>query len=168
MLLIQANEEHITRIMEIIEDGRASLKQLGLPQWQNGYPDVTQLKQDITQQKSYVLINEQQLIGTVCLDHEGERAYDALNGQWSSNLPYIAIHRMAIAKEAAAKGIGTQFLQAIEQVVKEQGFTQIRLDTHIHNVPMQRVAKKNHYRYVGNVSYGEQIPCYAYEKILTH
>ncbi|MGK4151611.1 GNAT family N-acetyltransferase [Kurthia gibsonii] len=168
MRLVQAKKEQITRTMEIIEDGRANLKQLGLPQWQNGYPDLEQMKKDVEQQKSYVLMDGQKIIGTVCLDEDGELAYDALNGKWSSNDPYIAIHRMAVAKETAAKGIGTQFLQAIEEVVLAKGFKQIRLDTHTENIPMQRVAKKNHYQYVGNVSYGENIPCYAYEKILTH
>ena len=168
MRLVQAKEEQITRIMEIIEDGRANLKQLGLPQWQNGYPDLEQMKKDVEQQKSYVLMDGQQIIRTVCLDEDGELAYDALNGEWSSNDPYIAIHRMAVAKEAAAKELVHSFYKRLRKLFTPKGLNKSGL-IHIQRIYQCNAwQKKNHYQYVGNVSYGENIPCYAYEKILTH
>lgn len=165
MQLVRANRTQLTRIMEIIEDGRRALNKMGLNQWQDGYPSIEDIETDIEKQMSYVLIEEYTIIGTVALDPYGEPAYDKLfDGQWRFNTPYLTIHRMAMAEHAAAKGIGTQLLQHIEQIAIDKGISQIRLDTHEDNVIMQRVAIKNGYVCVGKVNYGVDFDCFAYDK----
>lgn len=165
MQLIRANRAQLTNIMDIIEDGRRALNKLGLNQWQDGYPAIEDIQQDIEKQMSYVLIEDSTIIGTVALDPFGETAYENLfDGQWRFDMPYLTVHRMAIAEHVAAKGIGTQFLKRIEEIAIEKNIPQIRLDTHEENTVMQRVALKNDYVYAGKVNYGVDFDCFAYDK----
>lgn len=162
-----AKEEQIEVIMQIIEDGRKALKELVLYQWQEEYPAPSDILNDIALQQSYVLMDGDQIVGTTALDPNGEEVYDSLvDGEWSLDAPYLTVHRMAISSSNAKKGIGTSFLQAIEEIAAKQNIPQIRLDTHEDNVVMKRVAEKAGYRYCGKVTYGVGFDCVAFEKIL--
>lgn len=167
MQLELAKTEQLQDIMTCIEDGRNALKKQGLYQWQEDYPSPTDILADLEAQNSYVLIEENQILGTVALVTGGEPVYETLTeGSWIYKAPYLTIHRMAISAAFSGKGIGTLFLQQIERVALDKGLRHIRLDTHEHNEPMQRIAEKCHYRYAGKVSYGEDFDCVAFEKEL--
>lgn len=165
MQLVRANMEQLIDIMKVIADGRQALKNLGLEQWQDNYPSIEDIQADIENQMSYVLIEDSSIIGTVALDDRGEKAYDNLfDGEWHFDVPYLTVHRMAIAQHATLKGIGTKLLTLIEQIAIEKKIPQIRLDTHEENYVMQKVATKNNYVYAGKVNYGVDFDCLAYDK----
>lgn len=168
MQLVLATLENLDEIMGVIEDGRLALKELGLPQWQDDYPNATVIQQDIEEKISYILLENNIIIGTVVLDSRGEPVYDTLVGSWQNNdKPYLTIHRMAVKRGLAHQGIGTVFLQLMERIALEQQIEQIRLDTHKDNHVMQRVAEKNGYHYAGTVNYGIDFDCVAFDKIVT-
>ena len=52
----------VPRILEIIDDAKALLKSLNIDQWQNGYPNATQIENDISNNESYVIVNEEDTI----------------------------------------------------------------------------------------------------------
>ncbi|PWI25332.1 GNAT family N-acetyltransferase [Kurthia sibirica] len=167
MKLIQANIQQLDVIMNIIEDGRIALKNLGIDQWQGEYPAIDNITDDIHRGISYLLVDDDQYVATVAVDPHGEAVYDTIEkGSWASDEPYITVHRMAVSLATANKGVGTHLLTALEQLAKELQFSQIRLDTHERNIVMQRVAEKNNYRYAGIVNYGEDVDfdCVAYDK----
>lgn len=166
MQLEVARLEQLKEIMSVIEDGRLSLKELGLNQWQEEYPAPSDIENDIRLGISYALINNGEILATVALDDRGEPVYEKIDGQWQDNSPYIAVHRMAVKRLHAHKGLGTKFLQLMEEVAKDKNISQIRLDTHENNTVMQKVASKNNYRYAGKVNYGVDFDCVAFDKIL--
>ena len=47
--------DDVDRILEIIEKAKIELRQLGLNQWQNGYPNRKVIENDIKSGISYVL-----------------------------------------------------------------------------------------------------------------
>ena len=52
----------VPRILEIIDDAKALLKSLNIDQWQNGYPNAAQIEKDISNNESYVIVNEDDTI----------------------------------------------------------------------------------------------------------
>lgn len=169
MKLIKANLQQIDIIMPLIEDGRQALKNLGINQWQDAYPAIENITEDIEKGISYLLVDGDDYLATVAVDPFGEPVYDTLEkGHWISDAPYMTVHRMAVSAATANKGIGTKLLVALEALAKDLNFTQIRLDTHEDNLVMQRVALKNNYRFAGLVNYGEDVDfeCFAYDKLV--
>lgn len=167
MKLLLAQTEHIADIMDIIEDGRQTLRELGIPQWQQSYPTQQTIVADIVAGNSYLLLKQNQLIGTVALLTTEEATYNHLkNGKWHSTRPYLTIHRLALAKSFLNKGIGSIFLKKIEEIALTKDRYSIRLDTHENNKPMRQLALKNGYQFAGKVNYGDIFDCFAYDKIL--
>ncbi|MBQ0139925.1 MAG: GNAT family N-acetyltransferase [Kurthia sp.] len=167
MKLLVAKTEHMADILSIIEDGRQTLRELGIAQWQQKYPSIVDIEVDIQAGNSYLLLHNEQIIGTVALLTTEEIAYkDIHGGQWHATLPYLTIHRLAIAKHALGNGIGTVFLKKIEEMAQQKGRTYIRLDTHKKNERMKYIVEKNGYQFAGKVSYGNDFSCCAYDKLL--
>lgn len=52
---------------------------------------------------------------------DGEPAYEALDGTWLSDSPYVVVHRLAVADEALGLGLGTEFLNRTEQLARRRG-----------------------------------------------
>ena len=61
---------------------------------------------------------------------------------------YITFHRVAVAKEAAGKGVAQTFLQGLIEGEKGPDF---RCDTHPDNLVMQHLLEKLGYHYCGKV-----------------
>ena len=87
MELRTAAPEDLGKIMELIDQAKAFLKRNGVDQWQNGYPDQTCIEEDIRKGKGYLCILDHDIAGYVCIDFEGEPAYDTLDGKWLSIQP---------------------------------------------------------------------------------
>ena len=66
MNIRNAAKEDAARIMEIIEDAKASLRQLNIDQWQNGYPNMDSTLRDIENGICRVLVDDEgKIIATV-------------------------------------------------------------------------------------------------------
>jgi len=52
----------ISSIVQIIEAAKAHLAFLKIDQWQNGYPNKEQIENDVTNNESYVVLNDEQTI----------------------------------------------------------------------------------------------------------
>ncbi len=55
----------IDSIMNIIKQAQEYLKNQGLDQWQNNYPNIDTINQDIDNVNSYVLVDNGKILGTV-------------------------------------------------------------------------------------------------------
>ncbi len=96
-----------------LEDGKAALAALDIPQWQGEYPDRIDIEDDMAHGASYVAVDEGgTVLGVMALSFDGEKTYDAIDGAWltesSSNSPtYGVIHRCAVRAQAAHCGVIT-------------------------------------------------------------
>ena len=68
--------------MDIINQAKAHLRAQGIDQWQTGYPDRDCLERDVRTGKGYFLEEDGIPLGYLCVDFDGEPAYDHLNGTW--------------------------------------------------------------------------------------
>lgn len=109
MELRTAAPEDLGKIMELIDQAKAFLKRNGVDQWQNGYPDQTCIEEDIRKGRGYLCIQDQDVVGYVCIDFEGEPAYDTLDGKWLSIQPYVVVHRLALDASVRGRGLHPRY-----------------------------------------------------------
>ena len=96
---------------------------------------------------------------------DGEPAYDAIDGQWLTDEPYVLVHRIAVADEERGRGVAAEFLHRVETLAQERGVKAFRIDTNFDNQTMLRLLERTGFTYCGKVVYrsGERL---AYEKRL--
>ena len=168
--------DDVDRILEIIEKAKIELRQLGLDQWQNGYPNREVIENDVKNGISYVLeeISENQIskkiVGTIVLSPKKEIPYSKIEGKWITNDDYIVIHRLAVDSEIKNKGIATKILEFSEKECIKNKILSIKTDTHENNEPMKKFLEKKGFSYCG-VIYLDREPDVgekriAYEKII--
>ena len=158
-----------TNILQIINDAKVYLKSKEIDQWQNGYPNQTQIEQDIANNESYVLINdENQVIATSMFSIRPEPTYKVIDGEWkiNENEKYGVIHRLAIDKNYRKKGIASYVLKEFHQKLMKQQIRSLKIDTHEDNHEMQYLVKKLGYVYCGIIFTEYNAKRFAFEKVI--
>ena len=170
MKLRSSTSKDTPRIIEIINDAKALLKSLNIDQWQNGYPNKEQIENDIQNNESYVVVNnENQIMATTMFTKRPEPTYKNLEGGiWliDESLPYGVIHRLAMAKEYRGLGIAKFIFEELHQKLEKSNIKSLKIDTHEENLGMQSLIKKMGYKYCGIIytNYGSKR--LAFEKII--
>lgn len=151
----KTTEEDIEKVMEILERAKKQIARFGIDQWQDGYPTEEDIKRDIKEGNSYVLVDEGEIVGTTAFSFEEEEAYKNLvAGQWiTNNEKYGVIHRIAVDSEKGKKGYAKELLQNMEEIAKSQNVFSIRTDTHEGNNGMKSYLYKNGFTYCGVCKY---------------
>lgn len=130
----KSNLVDLDDIMEIIDQAKASLKQLGIWQWQDGYPNHDTILDDIENGNSFVLEDNHQIIATIALVSGEEPTYQKIyGGKWHIEGPYVSIHRIAVRQNLRQVGIGLALLKFSEAYLKVLNYQVLRVDTHYQN-----------------------------------
>ena len=74
----------IDRCWEIIQEARQYLKDQGIDQWQNEYPDRNSVAGDVMKGNGYVITENGRIIGYACISFDKEECYETLRGTWKS------------------------------------------------------------------------------------
>lgn len=147
-----ARAQDIPAIMEVIAQAQAFLAQQGIDQWQDGYPDVAIIEEDIRLGRGYVLAEGISIAGIASILFDGEPTYDVIReGAWHTPEPYAAIHRVAVNAAFRGSGIADTLMQAAEGVILNKQVYAARIDTHPQNVVMQRMLLRNGYLQCGSI-----------------
>ncbi|MBN1062541.1 GNAT family N-acetyltransferase [Clostridium botulinum] len=163
----KSTEEDIGNIMRIINEAQIYFKEQKINQWQNDYPNIETIKEDIKNDYSYVFLMDKQIVATVALSFDGEKTYDIIyDGKWISNNKYAVIHRMAVNNSRKGNGIATKILENAEKICLEKGVHSIKIDTHVENKAMQNLLKKNNFHYCGIIYLEDNSKRVAFEKII--
>ena len=115
--------------MDIINQAKAHLRAQGIDQWQTGYPDRDCLERDVRTGKGYFLEEDGIPLGYLCVDFDGEPAYDHLNGTWAREEPYVVVHRLALSDAARGRGAAGTAFQLVEDLCRDRGVREFRVDT---------------------------------------
>lgn len=163
----KAEHADLSRIMEIIKDAQESLKELGIDQWQNGYPSKEVILHDMDCGYGYVFLEEGNIIATAAVSFDGEETYERIyEGDWLSTGNYAVIHRLAVARNHKGKGLSHEVMKQIELLCLHYRLPSIKIDTHEDNFPMQHVIKKNGYTHCGVIYVEDGTKRLAFEKLL--
>lgn len=145
-----------------IDEAREYQREQGFEQWTLEYPNMDTVKEDIQKKRGYVLTEHQSPFGYLCVDFEGEPAYDSIQGEWSSPRAYAVIHRMAFGKKGRGKGASKTAFRLVKELCIAKQIHAIRVDTDEHNIGMQYILQQEGFRYCGTVIF-QNSPKLAYE-----
>lgn len=164
---IKAKLDNIESIITVINHGQEFLKEQGVNQWQNNYPNEQIIKTDIDKGYAYIVEEKNQIVGTVALSFDGEITYDQIyDGEWLTDYDYCVIHRMAIHRDKRGRGISVFMMNSIELLCRSRGIKSIKVDTHRNNIPMQQYLKRCGFKYCGIIYLLDGDERLAFEKIL--
>ncbi len=158
-------EEQFDLAMALINEAKAHLKAQGIDQWQNGYPDEMCIHQDIQNQKGYFFMEDEEVIGYLVIDYDGETSYEDLKGEWHTEKPYVVVHRMAFTSDLRGKGFSTAAFDLVAEKARQDGIHSFRVDTDNDNQKMKHVLEKNGFTYCGTIWFdnSEKI---AFDKVI--
>jgi len=167
MGLRKAISEDIPKMQEIFSQGQASLKALGVNQWQNNYPNIDVIRNDIAKGNTFVLTEHDNVIATATIIFNEEPTYEQIyEGEWLSRGEFLVVHRVAVDIRYRMKGIASTILQEIEKMAVQANIPSIKIDTHKDNIPMRKTLEKNGFTYCGRIVLLDGDSRVAYEKLL--
>ena len=152
--LVLARNEDIGAYVDILNEGREFQRAQGFVQWPDGYPDKTDVAQDIQEGKGYALHVDGEVAAYFYLGFDGDPAYPEIKGAWRFDEPYAVIHRVAIAKSHRGRGLMNELFRLAGAVCLEQGVACLRIDTDEQNKRMRHVLEKNGFVCCGTVIQG--------------
>lgn len=165
MILRKAEHSDLPAIWEIIRYAIEQRRLDGSRQWQDGYPNLTSLQDDLDEGVAYVLEANNELLLYAAILFSPEPAYEAIQGQWLTDGPYMVLHRVAASPRAKGRGIATTFFRMAEDMCRERSVPSIKVDTNFDNMPMLRIMDKLGYTYCGEVYLRGGVRR-AYEKVI--
>jgi len=152
-------KDDLPAVMEIYGSSRKFMAENGnAGQWGEDYPSK-ELVESFIGKGGYAVMENGEITGVFILSDK-EDSYKSIDGQWLDDNPYGVIHM--IASGGARKGAG-QFI--LDWCLEKTG--NIRIDTHINNIPMRRLLEKNNYIYCGIISLGVRGERIAFQKVDT-
>lgn len=165
IILEKATAEEAAICYEIIDSGRQFQRQQGFVQWADDYPSPETIRNDIQNQKGYILRIDGKIAGYMYIDFDGEPAYENIKGEWRSYESYAVVHRMAFSPEYRRTGLSSAAWELIEKLCLSRDIHYIRADTDFKNKRMQHVLEKNGFKKCGIIFFVDSEE-FAYDKLL--
>ena len=159
MTIRKTKPEDLEKVMQIYEEARNFMHQNGNPnQWTGGHPAQAIIEADIQAQKSYVCLNNDEIVAVFYFNIEEDPTYKKIDGNWIDDKPYGVIHR--IARGHNGKGSGAFSINwCFEQ------YPNIRIDTHKDNAPMMALMDKLGFKKCGTIWLANGDERTAFQKI---
>ncbi|MBO7677669.1 MAG: N-acetyltransferase [Erysipelotrichaceae bacterium] len=159
MLIRRATYDDLERMKEIFSCARAYMKRSGNPtQWKDDRPGIDLVLNDIANNNSYLVIDDEEIIGTFACIRGIEPTYLDIDGKWLNDDEYVTIHR--VASDGSRKGVFDEIIRYCEKMNID-----IRIDTHKDNKTMIHLIEKNGFTYCGIIIVDDGTPRLAYQKI---
>ena len=168
MNVIRATISDISNILKIFEEAKAYIKSQGFDQWQNeDYPNEEIIQDDISNEASFILCDDDKLLGYMALLFDKEQSYSTIsNGKWISDFDYATIHRLAISNDGRGQNLSKLFFEFAEKNCIEKNISSLRIDTHEKNISMKTILKNRKYKYCGIITLENGEKRMAYEKLV--
>ena len=160
----------IDAIVQLTKDCGKHMRDNGIDQWDEDYPDRTVIMNDLDTETLFAYREKGNVIGIIVLNESQDEEYEEINWSTSEDDRNIVVHRLAVHPDKQGKGIGRTLMDFAEQWAKNNHYDAIRLDTYSQNPRNQKFYTNRGYKDLGPVflKYKKQHPYYCYELILNH
>jgi GNAT superfamily N-acetyltransferase len=152
-------------IWDILQQAIARRKADGSEQWQDGYPNLEVVQNDIEKEVGFVLTLENEIAGYFVVLINDEPEYAKIEGKWLTNDDFVVFHRIAISDVYLGKGLAKSIFQFIEDYARKNDIFSVKADTNFDNLAMLSLFDKTGCVYCGEV-YFRGSARRAYEKVL--
>src|SRR6266446_7448898 len=106
-----ANDQHKRRIIRLLDETAAWLRNKDTDQWARPWPDRAarneRIMADIAEGKTWIAWDGDILAGTITSE---ETANPPLSNEWDDDEPAAYVHRLAVARSHAGRGLGSSLL----------------------------------------------------------
>lgn len=162
-------EDDLDKVMEIIDAARQFIADQHFDQWTNGYPSIDDIRRDIENSWSYVLLDpEKRIVATEAVSFDGEPSYhQVFEGSWKYEGAYAVVHRLAVNPELHGRGYSGLLFAGAEALAIAREVRIIRVDTHEKNKPMRKSLIRAGYEYRGKIKLANGDMRVAYEKYIS-
>jgi len=152
-MIRKACPSDMRELLDVVREGRARIRALGIDQWTNGYPGEVNFQGDMERGECWVSVDAQGKVdGVMTVMLTPDESYAEIDGKWLVDRQlYGSVHRMAVADRASGKGVSAEMMRFAEQLSVDAGAKSIRVDTHLGNKAMNRFLQKNGFSYCGIV-----------------
>ncbi|MCQ2437610.1 MAG: GNAT family N-acetyltransferase [Clostridia bacterium] len=158
MVFRKAEKADTAAVMTVIAEARRAIAELGIDQWQDGYPQQFVVEADTEAGIGFVFEDESGILSYTAMTAEPEPIYNQIN-TWGTEGPYLTVHRVAVCDAARHTGLAAKIIEQAIMKAKAEKLNAIRIDTHPGNVRMRRFLTKRGFTERGIVLYdvlGEQ------------
>ena len=162
-LIRKAKVEDTDAIIEIVKDVVKNKEDSGL-NWDDSYPNKEVYLKDIENDKLYVIILNNKVLGAIATYEELDKEYENVNWNVRDGL---VIHRLVVHREYQKLGLGSLLMEYVENEAKKLNIESIKLDTYSKNIKGVNFYKKNGYKIKGNINLAPwKEKFYCFEKLL--
>ncbi|HLJ35204.1 MAG TPA: GNAT family N-acetyltransferase [Ktedonobacteraceae bacterium] len=128
--IVQAQSSDLAVITEILEETALWIESLDIDQWRPGYflgtSSQLRMAQNISDGEAYLVLYEEQVIGTITVQAGSAIDEELWGNETLKDALYV--HRLALRRAFARKGIGYMLLHWAEGLATHAGKTYLRLD----------------------------------------
>ncbi len=170
----RTTEDDIPAILAILEQAKAYLRESGVDQWQEGYPNREAILDDIAAGRGWTFecVDDGEIAGYECVAMTPEVCYRSIDGSWlTEGENYAVIHRAMAAAKYRGTMLATEMFSFAAELAAGLGKASVRVDTHRDNRAMNRLCTKLGYQFCGVVDLSSVDPAHdslrnAYEKLI--
>ncbi|WP_281636122.1 GNAT family N-acetyltransferase [Flavobacterium marginilacus] len=161
----KATASEIPEVWKILQQAIVRRKKDGSEQWQDGYPNLQSVQNDVEKGQGFVLTEGETIAGYSAVLINDEPEYAKIIGEWLTNDDFVVFHRVAISENHLGKGLAKKILEYIEDFALSNNIYSVKADTNFDNTAMLKIFEKSGYKYCGKVYFrgGERK---AFEKTL--
>ncbi len=142
----RAQNSDVDKIVQILQDAIAFLKERGSTQWQSGYPSRETVKEDIKNNCAWVLTEDNEVAGYAAVVIGRDSNYAKIDGEWNNDVDsYATIHRIAISSKFRGMHLTQFFLSNIISLTYAQEIHNFRIDTGEKNKIVQHIATSHNF-----------------------
>jgi GNAT superfamily N-acetyltransferase len=147
--------DDIDTILSIVHSAQLSLRELGIDQWQDGYPSREVIEEDIRAGVGYVECDScDTAIGYAAIVLTGERAYlQIADDAWHTAGRYVVVHRLCVAANVRRCGVAIELMRYAAALARQNGIFTFRIDTHEGNSRMRQMMQRLGFSYCGIIYY---------------
>lgn len=146
MCLQKASLADMPAIMHIMAQARTAQRALGFRQWDDGYPPESQLEEEISAGRGFVLEDGDTVCAYAAIVADDPEYADLQSVMTSYGESYAVIHRLAISDAYRGRGVARRLLALLEEEMLSRGILWSLADTGLENLPMQKALAATGYR----------------------
>jgi GNAT superfamily N-acetyltransferase len=166
-MIVPATISDLHQIHQLTQSCAKNLVEQHIFQWNEAYPSIAVLQNDINLNQLWKLQINSTIIGIIVLTEIEDNEYTTV--QWlTHNCKNLYVHRLAVHPSFQNKGYASELMNFAENYAKHQGYCSIRLDTFSKNPKNLKFYKKRKYQQLEAIYFPKQsiYPFYCFERIL--
>lgn len=112
--------EEIDEIIALIEACGKHMRENGIDQWDEDYPDRSDIEKDLSSETLYTLHEEGKIVGIVVLNEFQEREYSIIDWLTDEKSTNLVIHRLGVLPELQGRGFAQKLMDYSEGFAKKK------------------------------------------------